>query len=364
MEKAPKHSLQKIHFLVYTIYMAFQNTPFSRGVNFTKWFEEDRADTIIFSKYSEQDFINAKSLGVDVIRLPIALHNMTLGKPDFSLDPQFLKLLDTAVEWAEKHELYLIIDNHSFDPIKPTSDSIDNILLKVWAQIAARYKSRSKYIIYEILNEPHGISDKRWGEIQGAAIKTIRKFDKKHSIIVGGTDYNSIDKMFSIPEYTDSNLIYTFHFYDPHIFTHQGARWGNPSFASLAGVPFPYDRARMPVCPDDLKETWAAESLADYEHESAFSSLRATLNRVTTFSKKRNVPVFCGEFGVYMVQCPAEDRVRWYAFISAELKKRNIPWTCWDYYHGFGLFQSLRSRDFKTKLNTDIVRALGFTPPY
>jgi endoglucanase len=337
--------------------------PFSKGVNFSQWFETSGAQAIQFSRYIEQDFINVKSMGADVIRLPVRMHSMTGGAPEYVLDPLLLRYLDTAVGWAEKHQLYIIIDNHSFDPIAPTDTHIDGILLKVWAQIARRYKDRSKYVIYEILNEPHGISDDRWGTIQGLAIEAIRKIDTTHAIIVGGTDYNSINKLSSIPEYSDPNLIYTFHFYDPYIFTHQGASWGSPSLVSLAGVPFPADGKRMPQIPDDLKGTWIEDALINYKNDASFSRLAASLDKTVAFSRERKVPVFCGEFGVYMIQSPAKDRIIWYELITGMLERRNIARASWDYFGGFGIFNNPEGGDFRGDVNIDLVRVMGFIPP-
>jgi len=340
-----------------------QTAPFSRGVNFSKWFEVPAAHAIQFTGFVEQDFMDVKSLGADVIRLPVNMHSMTAGAPDYNLDPLLLKFLDIAVDWAVKHELYIIIDNHSFDPVAPTDTDIDKILIKVWSQLAERYKDYGKYVVYEILNEPHGIPDKRWGEIQGAVIEAIREKDETHAIIVGGTDYNSIGKLFSMPEYTDTNLIYTFHFYDPYLFTHQGASWGEPSLVSLAGVPFPYEKSRMPQTPDFLKKTWVENSIRYYENDADLSNLKKKFDRVVAFSRERNAPVFCGEFGVYMIQSPAKDRVKWYEFTTKELQKRNIAWTSWDYFGGFGIFNIPDRGDFNANLNVDVVRAMGFTAP-
>jgi endoglucanase len=337
--------------------------PFSKGVNFSQWFEAPNAKAIQFAMYVEQDFINAKSLKADVIRIPVRMHNMTDGAPEFVLDPLMLGYLDTAVGWAEKHQLYVIIDNHSFHPVDPTDTNIDGILLKVWTQIAQRYKNRSKYVVYEILNEPHGISDSLWGEIQGQAIEAIRKIDTTHTIIVGGTDYNSIGKLSSIPQYSDPNLIYTFHFYDPYVFTHQGATWGLPSLASLAGVPFPADRKRIPQIPDDLKGTWIESALKNYRKDADFSKLASSLDKTVAFSRERNVPVFCGEFGVYMIQSPEKDRIVWYELISGMLERRNIAHTSWDYYGGFGIFNTPEGGDFRSDVNFDLVRAMGLIPP-
>jgi hypothetical protein len=109
--------------------------PFSKGVNFTEWFQSPSPQTIPFTKYTEESFEQAKSLGVDVIRLPINLHSFTnglagnsAGASAYTLDPLFLRLLDHAVDWAEKYGMYLILDNHSFDPVKDTPENIGDIL--------------------------------------------------------------------------------------------------------------------------------------------------------------------------------------------------------------------------------------------
>jgi len=332
--------------------------PFSKGVNFPKWFESRAFSDVDFSKYSEKDFKDVKSLGADVIRLPVAFHNF-LTK-DNKIEPLLLAYLDTIADWAQKYKIYLIIDNHSFHPVNATDDNVDKILIPVWEQMTNHFKDRDNYLIYEILNEPHIIADERWNEIQEAAVQAIRKIDKERLIIIGGTNYNSIEKMLKVPVYNDKNLIYTFHFYDPHLFTHQGATWNKPSLAPLSNLPFPLkDKIDFPVH-ETFKGTWVEESLKHYCEDSKLEKLCATLDKALEFSKKNNVPVFCGEFGVFMIQSPPEDRVFWYQFFCGELTKRNIPWTCWDYFGGFGIFKSIHRGEFPKDLNMDIVKAMGF----
>jgi len=333
--------------------------PFSRGFNFSKWFEARAFKDIDFKKFSEQDFIDVKSLGADVIRLPVAFHNFVLGEKDHTLNPELLKYLDSVADWAEKHRIYLIIDNHSFHPVNPTDNNIDKILIPVWEQITRHFKDRGKYVLYEVLNEPHGITDERWGEIQRKTLEAMRKIDKERPVITGGTNYNSIEKLFKIPAYTDDNLIYTFHFYDPHIFTHQGATWNKPSLDPLSNLPFPAPENFTPQIHETFKGTWVEESLKSYEHDSKLTNLSETLERAASFSKERKAPVFCGEFGVFMKQSPREDRVKWYKFIREEFAKKNIPWICWDYFGGFGVFKTQFRGAFPADLDTDVIQALG-----
>lgn len=67
-----------------------------------------------------------------------------------------------------------------------------------------------------------------------------------------------------MPVYEDDKLLYTFHFYDPFVFTHQGATWVSPSMAPLANVPFPYAAQNMPDFPSSLSGSWIHSAFNNY----------------------------------------------------------------------------------------------------
>jgi len=349
------------------------SVPFSRGVHFTGWFEGfNNSKNFNFGRYGEQDFADVKRLGVDVIRVPINLPAFT--SPDYTIDPLFLKLLDKAVDWAEKYQIYIILDNAPADVTAKLDNSIRNFLVPVWTQMARHFKDRSQYVIYEILNEPNGLSPDNWGRIQGEVIDAIRSVDQQHWIVVTGTENvdgaSSVSTLSSLPRYTDNKLLYTFHFYLPYVFTHQGADWNDPSAESLAGVPFPYDRNRMPPTPNELRGTWLEDSLRNYPSEGTTAALTRKIDQAVAFMRQRNVPVFCGEFGVYKYNALPEDRIRWIQFVRETLEARNIPWIAYGYFDHFGIYNSqIEGRfdwqpwgDINTNLNIELVQALGFTP--
>ncbi|WKZ70849.1 MAG: cellulase family glycosylhydrolase [Melioribacteraceae bacterium] len=340
-----------------------QITPFNKGVNLTGWFQVNSPTEIHFTKYTKQDFENIKSLGADVIRLPINLHSMTLGSPNYELDPLFLKFLDQAIDWAEELELHLILDNHTFDPATSTDPNIGDILIPVWQNMAEHFKNRSNLIYYEILNEPHGIADNTWNTIQQSVITAIREIDSVHTIIVGPAGWNSYNNLKYMPVYEDDNLIYTFHFYDPFLFTHQGASWTDPSLVSLSGMPFPYNAANMPQLPNDLVGTWVEGAFNNYNNDGTIGKVREMLDIAIDFKTERNVPIFCGEFGVYIPNSNNTDRVLWYNVVRNYLELNGIAWTTWDYHGGFGLFKQNGYGLFEHDLNTNLLAALGFNVP-
>ncbi|MBN1996683.1 cellulase family glycosylhydrolase [candidate division KSB1 bacterium] len=351
-------------FLLLVSSLAFAQTPFHRGVNLTSWFQADNVRQIQFTKFTKQDFINIKSLGCDVIRLPVNLHYMTRGAPDYTIDPLFLNFFDQVVDWTEELNLHLILDNHTFSSSVDTAPNVGDILVPVWSQVAEHYKNRSNLLYFEVLNEPHGIMDAVWNPIQQRVIDAIRAVDTKHTIIVGPAGWNSYNNLQYMPEYSDDNLIYTFHFYDPFLFTHQGAGWTSPSLEPLAGVPFPYDAAQMPACPAVLKGTWVEGALNySYKTEGTVARVKQLIDIAVKFKNQRNVPMFCGEFGVYIPNSDPDDRVSWYGLVPAYLQENGIAWTMWDYTGGFGLFEPGGNDLFDYDLNVPLLEAMGLTVP-
>ena len=86
-----------IAFIFVTIRTSDAQAPFKRGVNLTNWFQTSGPGKIQFSKFTKKDFQNIRSLGCDIIRLPINLFSMTGGKPEYIIDPTFSGYLDQAV---------------------------------------------------------------------------------------------------------------------------------------------------------------------------------------------------------------------------------------------------------------------------
>lgn len=343
------------------LFLSAQN-PFSKGVNLTGWFGASSARSIPFTKFNKKDLQNIKSLGCDVIRLPITLHYMTDGAPNYEIDPLFYTYLDQVIDWTEELQLNLIIDNHTIDVA--TSKTVEAPLLKIWPQMARHYKDRSMLVFYEILNEPNTLLAADWAAIQAKVVDSIRVYDAKHTIVVTGADWGGISGLTALKKLSDPNLIYSFHFYDPFLFTHQGASWPNPSLADLGGVPFPYDAARMPVCPPSLTGTWVKSSLSTaYRTDGTVAKLKSTIDLAVKYATTNGVKVFCGEFGVYNMNSLDNDRVEWYKTVPGYLTQKSIPWTMWDYQGGFGLFNKGTSETFEYDINRPLAEGLGFTLP-
>ncbi len=341
-------------FTLISITGQVNDLPFTKGFNLGEWFENfNEVTDIKFKKYIRQDFENIKALGCDHVRLPIEFFRALGPSPDFTIDPLLFYFVDEVANWAEELEIYLIIDNHSFDDDLDTSPEVGDTLLAVWPQIAEHFKNRSEYIIYEILNEPHGISDYSWDSIQKKAVDSIRSVDKEHTIIVGPAEWYNYIHLYQMSEYSSDNLIYTFHFYDPFLFT----------TALEIIIPYPYDPGRMPDMPSEWIGDWYEDLYNAYPSQGNDVYLYKLIDTAIAFREEKEVPVYCGEFGVNMGNCEIADRAYWISTIRSYLEKNNIPWTMWSYTDYMGIFDPTTPQLFEYNMDTTIAKALGLSYP-
>ncbi len=341
--------------------IAAPKAPFNKGANFSNWFQDKSVNLVGFTKYTKQDFLNLKSMGGDAVRLPINFHGMSSGSPDYIIDPQLFTLLDTVVTWADELEMYLILDNHSYDASFNNSAELESILRKMWRQIADHYKGQSSFILYEIINEPDGRTNEVWGLMMKNVISAIREKDQTHTIVVSPQEWSSFKRLKDLPVFEDKNLLYTIHFYGPFLFTHQGASW--VGLDSLRFLPFPYGASKMPVINPVFKGTWVESDLVNYNTGGTVARMKQQIAMAADFANTRNVPVFCGEFGVYRPYADPAQRVLWYKTVREILESYGIAWTIWDYHFSFGIFNAEQWGSFEHDVNVPLVDALGFKAP-
>ena len=345
--------------------------PFTKGLNLSNWLEPFGYGNSASYYFGKQDFEDIKSLGVEVVRIPIHFEAWNKGKPDYVVEDWLWEKLDNAVAWCTELKMYIIIDFHNdCNGSSKTNPDIEKILLKIWPQIAERYKNSGEYVIYEIMNEPHFSSGNlssdiaKWNKIQGNVLKAIRAIDTKHTVIVGGADWDSLDTMLKLPDYKDDNLIYNFHDYTPFLFTHQGASWTHTK--RLMKIPFPYVKEKMPPRPANLTSQEKAE-LDNYPKAASGDTLVAPLNKAVEFANSRNVALMCNEYGVLMDFADNTERTNWYRLKAKWMEERNIIRVSWDYRNSFGIFTNssmspLKAR-FPEDLNTELIEGMGFKIP-
>lgn len=349
------------------------SAPFTKGVNFTNWLEFRPADKVKEDMFTKVDFENIKKLGCDVVRIPIHFEKLCGEGPDFEIPQKIWNIMDNIACWADELKIYAILDFHNATNVDSyTSTNVEGILSAVWTQMATHFADKTPYIIYELMNEPHGIEIQLWNQIIQRVFKLVRNIDKNHYIIVGGADWNSFSAMKTLPDFNDSKVIYTFHFYDPHTFTHQGAGWCH--MERVIGIPFPYAPEKMPPLPKDATD-YEKEKFLKYPEQGTIEKMMEFFDQYVEFSNERNAPVYCGEFGCFAPFAKPEERVNWYKLVAQALEERNVPRTSWDYYGPFGVYDFKKIMGlpkeemfkyrwkFPQDLNMDIIKALKLNEP-
>src|SRR5438477_4498293 len=234
------------------------------GINASEWFAQSTDYSLQrLSTYTTLDDIALmRRLGFDHVRLSIDPAIFNCRGP--WTDCERVKALDAVVDKTLSEGLAVIIDIHPNTEFKrqlATENSTAERFRLLWGSIADHFAARdSERVFFEIMNEPELKDPYRWIGIQERAIAEIRRKAPKHTIIVAGAAYSDIGDLIMLPQFNDDNLIFNFHYYEPHLFTHQGASWGVPFWVDLRDVPYP-------ITPDSVHKAVSEQhdALAQWE---------------------------------------------------------------------------------------------------
>jgi aryl-phospho-beta-D-glucosidase BglC (GH1 family) len=336
------------------------------GINPSEWFAQSADDysAARTNRYTDADDIALIArLGFDNVRLsidPVPLEKDPLGQD--GMNDEFLGRLDKAVDSMLTDGLAVQIDIHPEKPYKlgiRTSDSDVDRFVMLWRKLAAHYATRNpNMIFFEIMNEPGVPDPNRWASIQARAAAAIREVAPHNTIIATGPNYSDIVDLLTQHPLPDSNIIYNFHFYDPHQFTHQGAGWGESWWSYTHNIPYPPTQDSMANLLNEVPNPADRYELENYwlDHWDA-QHIRLLIDEAAAWAKANNVPLICNEFGAYREHMQPADRMRWIHDVRSALEANSIGWAMWDYRGGFGVVWKQDGQP--AKVDEQVVDALG-----
>ncbi len=339
------------------------------GINLSEWF----AQVYDPKGYTKEHFQNwttssdialIKSAGFDHVRLSVNPQPMIDAMRHHDGGAEYFAYLDAAVKMILDAGLAVEIDMHPDSDFKARLKEDDSVerFADFWNTVAQHYSSwDAERVFFEILNEPEMRDRYRWYGVEARLAAAIRRGAPQHTIIAAGGNWDDDDDMLFLEPLRDPNIIYVFHFYDPHTFTHQGATWGSYYWRWLKGLHYPSSPENAAEVAKDVPEALDRMYVIRYgqDHWDA-ARVDAEINQAAEWGKQYGVPLICNEFGVYRTFSDPKDRARWITDVRASLERHNIGWAMWDYSGSFGV---VTKKDGKAALDEVTVKALGLNMP-
>ncbi len=313
------------------------------------WLSQRRYDKEHLDSYiTPHDFDLIKSWGLDHVRLPVDYN--ILDDTDEGCSTVGFDYIDMAVKECERVGLNLVIDLHktagfyfatgyNYAPLFEKAD-LQERFFKIWECLAKRYGKKPDRIAFELLNEVTCTEfAEPYNELAKKCTERIRAYAPDTYVIVGSVWNNSVDSVHMLAEPYDEKIVYTFHCYDPHIFTHQGARFiRNMPWDLRVDYPLTANEYRAiekektdgldVVCTDMGDRLFSADAFID------------NFSRAVEYAEKNNAPLYCGEYGVIENASP-DATLRWFKDINTAFEHYGISRAIWSYQNmGFGMTDS------------------------
>ncbi len=250
------------------------------------------AEEKYFDAYVDAGFMN--------VRIPVRWDQHTANSAPYAVDGAWMDRVEEVVDWGLDRGLYVVINGHHEDWLK---NDYGNPALRarydsIWVQISERFKDKPEKLIFEIINEPFGMTVAEVDDLNARTLGIIRQTNSTRLVIFGGNQYANSAELLAAAIPDDPYLIGYYHSYDP---------W---EFAGLGNG------------------TWGTES--DYR------ALDQQFASVDAWSTANDVPVHLSEFGVVLA-ADYNSRMRWYAaYVEASLRY-GFAFSVWDDGGMFGI---------------------------
>gem|GEM_PF-364412 len=348
----------------------------AKGVNLSHWYWLPKDATLETRQkfITDADLAALKAAGITHVRLPVE-PDALWKTPGSHFDMEVLEPLLADIKRINAAGIAVVFDPHTSKQgpwlaIDPRDARID-LLLMFWSEFAPIIAETDPEMVFiELLNEPHNIKDATlWWQAQDRLIKTIRHRVPDHTIIATGDEWGGPEGLKRLFPHEDKNVVYSFHFYEPHIFTHQGANWGWAGWKHITGLEYPSSEANAEAVAaavlkgrendEDAKNgAWSVRDFAKKPWNK--DRIAGEISLVQTWATTHQVPIWCGEFGVYIDHSPRASRLAWTRDLREALEGAGIGWCMWDYAGGFALTTGSPGA---RALDTELAAALGLNPP-
>lgn len=265
-----------------------------RGINLGNTLDAPESEGSWAPKAEEYYFDAYKDAGFQSVRIPITWDNRVSKTAPYKVDTTFMNRVEEVVDWGLERGLMIIINAHHDDWLKDNYSTANIARFEaIWTQISERFHTKSDSLLFEPLNEPHGMTIEQAADANKRALAIIREKNPTRNVVISGNGWSAIKDLLTMPVPSgDSHLIGYFHTYDP---------W---DFSSA-----------------EKSRTWGTKSDKDY--------ISSEFQKAKNWSTNNRVPVIISEFGA-VHETDFNSRMRHYAHFVEESLSRGISFMAWD----------------------------------
>ena len=267
------------------------------------------------SSFSFATLARLKASGFDHVRvnaLPFARIDAA-GR----LEERWILTLRRVIDASLAAGLKVMVDVHEFLYCQRDARACEAKLDVTWTTLADRLSDYDDRVGFEILNEPGGAMDvATWNRVAAKELAAIRRLNPRRPVVIGPAEGNALSALpgLKLPA-GDRNILIGVHYYDPFVFTHQGAEWAGLGAATGVEWGSEADVARL-----------------DRDFDAIYGRARA-----------EGREVYLGEFGVYD-RADARPRFCFLHRVARAAERRGWSWAYWQLTSDFALMDERSGR--------------------
>ena len=319
----------------------------SHGTNIAHWLSQnDRRGEEREAFFTEEDIRFIDSCGFDHIRLPI--DEVQMWDEAGTREVDAFALLNNCMEWCRNAGLRVIVDlhilrsHHFNEEEKPlwTVPAEQDKFIALWKDLSGFLREwPNGMVAYEPMNEPVADDPEQWNTLLARLVDSLRHWEPERVLVIGSNRWQSaatFDQL-KIPE-NDTNILLSFHFYEPFYLTHYQAPW-----TFLKDFTGDVNYPGQVIVNSDIPE-----------QQLVFNrdTLARMMKKPIYLADSLNLRLYCGEFGIYMNFFPAA-KLAWYRDMISIFEEHGIAYANWNYKsESFGMV------DEQMKQQTEIIRIL------
>ncbi|OBQ73328.1 glycoside hydrolase family 5 protein [Mesorhizobium erdmanii] len=382
---------------------------FRRGVNAWPWFALTREFPAPRTDYAWPPFQSQRPVptpddlgrlrrtGLDFIRLPVDPGPFLAA--DATTRAKLLDMLDAAVAATLDAGLGIIVNvqangaTHYWNPDRMVSSTAApefEAYRALVGELAGRLKRFTPGMVaLEPVNEPPQSCDSNvWSNVQAALLTAARASSPTLPLVVTGGCGSMVSGLAALdpaPLAAFEPILFTFHFYEPYLFSHQGAPWmREPVYRALNNVPWPASAGSLEQTLASVRARMAGDTeTSEADKKAAYAETERVLKvyfdakpdrwfidkylgQARAWADAHGIAperIIMGEFGALRTDArytaaPNPDRARYIADVRQSAEAAGFPWAFWDLFDGMGMMD-----DTTRALDPAMVEALGLRMP-